>query len=196
MRSFRTSINQLVATIALFQISVCSASAQANMLVGHVEQAGAQPLQAEIVEQNLPETFPESYQGFWHCITTVTDSAVPDVAAGTVTQCDMEFKRGIDGRILAKWSQPGWTESQASVVSFSKTEARLDRTAYYWADGAHGSWAARSRDHFSMVANNSIVSKSYVDQYVDGQYAGRYRTDSILTREEPPAPTIGMIPRY
>jgi hypothetical protein len=197
MKALRISAQTLIATFALCQMTVCSAYAQqANLLVGHVEQAGAQPLQAEISEENLPQSFPESYQGYWHCVTTVTDSGVPDVTAGTVTQCDIEFKKGNDGRILAHWSQPGWTESQTSVISFNNAEARLDRTAYYWADGGRGSWAARSRDQFTLTARNSIVSRSYVDQYVDGQYVGRYRTNSVLTKEDPPTPTIGMIPAF
>ena len=52
------------------------------------------------------------------------------VTPGTVTQCNVEFKRDTEGLVEGpvNWSQQGWTESQRSVVSFSPTEAQMDRT--------------------------------------------------------------------
>ena len=173
--------------IALIQVSFTTAPAFATLLQGRVEHHLV-PLAAE-VEKTIQDSFPQSYEGNWHCITTVVDSAVSDVTPGTVTQCDMQFKRSVDGRILAHWSQPGWTESQSSIVSFNKNEAQMDRSAYYWADGAGGAWATRSRDSFTLTPENSIVANSSVDQYVDGNYLGRYKTNSVLTKLDGPATT-------
>lgn len=183
------AITKIVSAAAACQFVFCGGIAQAAVLQGHVEEAtlGAQ------VQQQLPESFPNAYQGNWHCVTTVIDSAVPTVAPGVVTQCDIEFKRNVDGRLTAHWMQQGWTESQSSVTCFSATAARLDRTSYYWGETTTGAWAARSRDDFEMLPNNTIIAKSYVDQYIDGQYVGRYRTNSILQKTSGPA-TTAMLP--
>jgi len=181
----------LLLMIALMQVSINTAPAFATLLQGRVEHH-LQPLSAE-AEKTLQDSFPQSYEGNWHCVTTVTDSAVSDVTPGMVTQCDMQFKRAADGRILGHWAQPGWTESQSTIVSFNKSEAQMDRSAYYWADGAGGAWATRSRDSFTLTANNSITANSYVDQYIDGNYLGRYKTNSVLTKLDGPA-TTAMLP--
>ena len=176
--------------IACLQLSLSTAPALATLLEGRVEhQVGELSAQVQRVTQN---TFPRAYQGTWHCVTTVTDSAVSMVIPGTVTQCNVEFKRDTEGLVQANWSQPGWTESQRTVVAFSATEAQMDRTAYYWADGAGGAWATRSRDSFTLTAANSLVSNSNVDQYVDGQYAGRYRTSSVFTKTD--GQSTAMVP--
>jgi len=91
---------------------------------------------------------------------------------------------GGDGRVQARWNQPGWVETQTVACSSGKhhDEAKSDRTTYYFGDNAQGSWAARARDQFAQTAPDTITAKSYVDQYIDGQYVGRYRTISVLKR--------------
>lgn len=116
-------------------------------------------------------------------MTTVVDSGVAAIPAGQVMLSDVNFARQADGRVVANWTQPGWTESQASVTSFSQTEARVDRTNYFVAKDQEQSWAARSRDQFTQTNRESITAKSYVDQYVDGQFVGRYRTTSVLQKQ-------------
>lgn len=195
MRSTNASFYIKLASFALLQVSVLATAASANVLQGRIEHAGDTPKTAyvEKLEVSAQDSFPRSYEGTWQCVTTVIDSAVSDVIPGTVTQCQIEFKKENDGRILAHCAQPGWTEAQNNVISFNKTEAQMDRTAYFWADGAGGAWAARSRDTFTLTAANSIVSNSYVDQYIEGRYLGRYRTNSVLTKADA-APTTAMLP--
>lgn len=165
--------------------------AQSTLLHGYLEEKA--PTHSDSIsgaaEILMANSFPTGYLGSYHCVTTVVDSAVsavggiPAVTVGQTMLSDVAFVKQPDGRIVAKWNQPGWTESQASITTFSKTDARVDRTNYYVADGMEQSWAARSRDQFSQTDRDSIVAKSYVDQYVDGQFAGRYHTTSVLHKQ-------------
>jgi hypothetical protein len=127
-------------------------------------------------------SFPADYSGRWQCVTRVIDSAIDSVAIGTELKSEVCFVDVPDGRVLARWVQPGWTETQASAMSWSSREAQTDRTSYYFGEGMNGSWASRSRDHFMQVATDRLECKSYVDQYMDGRYIGRYRTISVLSR--------------
>lgn len=133
---------------------------------------------------NKPTTnsFPASYQGAWYCQTTVVDSTLPAVLQGQVIGSEVVFFLSKDGGIHARWNQPGWVETQSQAITFNGTEAKADRTTYYFGDNMQGSWAARARDQFAQTGPDIISAKSYVDQYLDGQYLGRYRTTSVLKR--------------
>lgn len=174
--------------------------AQANVLHGYLEHQADQatapnptPTQAPnpapstdsisgAIETLMPNSYPSGYQGQWHCITTVVDSGVPAIPTGQVMLSDVTFARQADGRVTAAWTQPGWTESTSSVTAFSSSEARVDRTNYFVSKDIDQSWAARSRDQFTQTTRQSITAKSYIDQYVDGQFVGRYRTTSLLQK--------------
>jgi len=127
-------------------------------------------------------SFPLTYQGAWYCETTVIDSTLPAVAQGQVIGSEVVFYPAKDGTIHARWNQPGWVETQSQAVTFNGSEAKADRTTYYFGDNMQGSWAARARDQFAQTSADAITAKSYVDQYMDGQYLGRYRTVSVLKR--------------
>lgn len=131
---------------------------------------------------NPVNSFPLSYQGAWYCETTVIDSTLPAVAQGQVIGSEVVFYPAKDGTIHARWNQPGWVETQSQAVTFNGSEAKADRTTYYFGDNMQGSWAARARDQFAQTGADAITAKSYVDQYMDGQYLGRYRTVSVLKR--------------
>ena len=179
-----TKLN-ILSTLTLSLLAF-AAPAQSTVLHGYLEQqsAAAKTDAACGAENiNLANSYPATYQGSWHCITTVVDSGVPTILVGQVMASDVNFNKSNDGRVTATWTQPGWTESQASVTTFSNSDARVDRTNYYVADGMDKSWAARSRDQFSQTAADAIVAKSYVDQYIDGQFVGRYRTTSVLHKQ-------------
>jgi hypothetical protein len=128
------------------------------------------------------ESFPSTYEGTWQVHTEVTDSAVETVPSGQKMVSNIDFVRRPDGRVVANWNQPGWTETKVSITSYSTSEAMTDRTTYYYGERMNGSWAARSRDSFTQVEPNKMIAKSYIDQYIDGQYLGRYRTKSVLLR--------------
>jgi hypothetical protein len=175
----------LSVTVAFGITAIFTAASAGTMLHGHLEEMSMrQPAMNEqkLSVSSLPNSFPYSFAGVWRCETTVVDSGVSAILPGQKSVSEISFKHAPDGRTVASWAQPGWTEAEASQVSFSAEKARVDRTNYYWADGVKGAWAARSRDDFTRVSDNQMISKSYIDQYVDGQYVGRYRTTSVLYR--------------
>jgi hypothetical protein len=132
------------------------------------------------------DSLPAAYEGSWRCLTVVTDSAVGAVSAGQKLESDVDFVRTADGRVVARWRQPGWTETQSSILTWSAREGQVDRTSYFYGERLNGAWAARARDRFTQVGDDKIVAQSYVDQYIDGQYLGRYRTKSVLVRTSGP----------
>ena len=151
---------------------------------GRPDLAKGQPAAYTQPGLNKPTTnsFPTSYQGAWYCQTTVVDSTLPAVLQGQVIGSEVVFFLSKDGGIHARWNQPGWVETQSQAITFNGTEAKADRTTYYFGDNMQGSWAARARDQFAQTSPDIISAKSYVDQYLDGQYLGRYRTTSVLKR--------------
>lgn len=145
--------------------------------------AHARPSVGSVNPITPPNSFPAGFEGKWHCVTKVIDSAVDTIAVGTELSSEVNFVRLPGGRVVARWLQPGWTETQASAVKWNENEARVDRTSYYFGEGMNGSWGSRARDQFVQTGSLSMECKSYVDQYLDGNYIGRYRTISVLTRE-------------
>ncbi len=145
--------------------------------------AHARPSTGAVNPITPPNSFPAGFEGKWHCVTKVIDSAVDTIAVGTELVSEVNFVRLPGGRVVARWLQPGWTETQASAVKWNESEARVDRTSYYFGEGMNGSWGSRARDQFVQTGSRSMECKSYVDQYLDGNYIGRYRTISVLSRD-------------
>jgi len=127
------------------------------------------------------DSFPPSFAGAWKCVTVVVDSAVDTVAVGQRVESKVRFMAQPDGRVLAKWQQPGWTEASEQITRVSDREAALDRTNYFVNHG-EGGWAARSRDHYKEIDPNRIAAYSDVEQFMSGQFMGRYQTRSMLYR--------------
>ena len=165
---------------------------QAVTLAGHLEQnyaaitRGANFVQSGQLNASLQDDcFPESYEGSWRCDTVVTDSAVQTVVPGQKVQCEVKFVKDASGKIVSVWNQDGWTDGQSTVKAFNAQEAQMDRTSFQNNQGSEGMWAARARGNFTQVNGAAIIAHSVVDQYIDGQYVGRYHTTSILRRENP-----------
>lgn len=180
----RTAIIKYSA-LMLTLITVSFIPAEAKLLSGHIEQikeAEAQP--QENPQPQASNSFPDNYVGVWHCQTTVVDSQVNTVAKGTSLACDIQFVPDKTGKVTGQWIQPGWVETQISTLSWNPQEAKVDRTSYYFGQSVvqGGSWACRSRDHFIQISESKMECQSYIDQYIDGRYLGRYRTKSLLTR--------------
>lgn len=183
-------------TMCVIFVSAIAPGQTATLLRGYVnqtqEQAEAQDLaKTEQASTAKPLTgtvysgsFPATYEGNWRCVTVVTDSTIESVPNGQQMESEIQFLRSHDGRILAKWNQAGWVESQANVTAWNATEAQIDRTDYYYGEGFNGNWAARSRDRFAQVDRAKMMAQSYVDQYIDGRFMGRYRTKSTLYRQD------------
>jgi hypothetical protein len=125
-------------------------------------------------------SYPSTFEGSWRVVSVVVDSAVSSVPIGEKVESEVDFVRSADGRIIARWGQPGWTEAKTKVMPISDREVAADRTNFFVEDG--GGWAARSQDHYMQLNGNRIAAASAVDQYVAGQYVGRYKTTSTLYR--------------
>ena len=162
----------------------------ATLLRGYVNDTNiSEPNQLVNKARNGSETavvrsdsFPVDLQGAWQCVTVVVDSLVESVPLGHKVMSRVDFVRADDGRVVARFAQPGWTEAQSSVTAFSNTQYQMDKTNYYYGDHTAGAWAARSRDRYQLLEQNRMIAESEVDQYVDGRYAGRYRTRSTMIR--------------
>jgi len=183
--------------LALSLLFVSQSVASATTLSGRVEERNENQTQSQsstnptdgvfsAIQPSAsdlnPNTFPKSYLGDWACQTKVTDSTVATVSAGQTIDSEVTFYATAGGRVQARWNQAGWVETQNTANSYGKNEAKSDRTTYYFGENSQGSWAARSRDQFALTDADTISATSYVDQYIDGQYAGRYRTASVLKR--------------
>ncbi|MCW5822661.1 MAG: hypothetical protein KIT34_07635 [Cyanobacteria bacterium TGS_CYA1] len=180
----RFLLNYAIAALTIWSVSYLPA--QAKLLSGHIEQIKEveTPQQEDPNTKSVSNSFPENYIGVWHCQTLVTDSQVDTVVKGTSLACDIQFVPDKTGKVTGQWIQPGWVETQISTLSWNPQEAKVDRTSYYFGQSMvqGGSWACRSRDHFIQLSETKMECQSYIDQYIDGRYLGRYRTKSVLTR--------------
>lgn len=179
---------QIAGSLLLVAVCLWSTMAPASALVlsGRAEEVtdNTPEVKTEMVKPSVlnPNTFPQTYQGAWSCETTVTESTIPTVLPGSQIRSEISFYQTADGRTQARYNQPGWVNNKSLAVTFNGTEAKADRTSYYFGENSQGSWAARTRDQFKQEDANTITAKSYVDQYIEGQYVGRYRSVSILHR--------------
>lgn len=124
-------------------------------------------------------SFPQTFAGLWKCVTVVVDSAVSTIPVGQRVESAISFEQLRDGRVIERWEQPGWTETASNVTPISQVEVALERTNFYRRDGR---WAAHSRDRYLQIDANRIAADSQVEQFVDGQFLGRYQTKSMLYR--------------
>ena len=141
------------------------------------------------------DSFPQDVQGSWQCVTVVVDSLVDTVSVGQKIVSRMDFVRANDGRVVARFLQPGWTEAQETVTAFSPTRYQMDKTNYFYSDHVNGAWAARSRDSYQLVERNRMVADSEIDQYINGRYIGRYRTHSTLLRMDTGLENVALHPQ-
>lgn len=128
------------------------------------------------------DSYPSSYEGTWHCQTEVIASSASCISIGQQMSCAVRFQRHKSGEISAVWQQPGWQEAKSSIAACGPHEAITKRTNFYLGNGSNRSWTACCHDHFKQLSANAMVSSSYVDQYMDGHYLGRYQTRSVLYR--------------
>jgi len=188
IKSYIYRILTLASSLGLAQAPAFSVT-----LAGHLEQnraattCSALARNATTIAAQAPgqrDCFPDSYEGAWRCDTEVTDSTVESVQAGEKVICEVRFVRNIQGKLVSVWKQDGWSEGDSTVTAFNTAEAQMDRTSFFTADG-DGSWAAHARGNFTQVNGAAIIAHSVIDQYINGQYIGRYHTTSILRRENP-----------
>lgn len=155
--------------------------AGARCLHGYLKKDRSSVSTASGAAANQAASFPSTYEGLWRCQSTVIDSQINIVPTGHKLTSVIRFVRNADGKLIAQWVQPGWNETNTAVQRFSESEAKLERTNIYSGDSA-SNWATRSQDVFTQIDDATMVAQSEIDQYMDGLYIGRYRTESILSR--------------
>lgn len=168
----------VLAALTLTIMVSLAPDASARFLHGYLKKERADAATTGGAQQS---SFPSTYEGLWRCQSTVIDSQINAVPTGHKLTSVIRFVHNADGKLIAQWVQPGWNETQAAVQKFSESEAKLDRTNIYSGDNS-SNWAARSQDVFTQIDDATMVAQSEVDQYMDGLYIGRYRTESILSR--------------
>jgi hypothetical protein len=175
-------IEKIIASILLFVrgplfLSLVSLA----LLLLLIPAARATLLKGEIAvsTQSPPNSFPDSFKGAWHCVTTVVDSAVSGINVGDTMQSEVKFVRQTDGRVVALWRQPGWSDGRQTILALNDHEAALMRVNYCVCDGQ---WSACSHDHYVQCDSYRMTAKSRVEQLYAGQYLGSYTTSSVLYR--------------
>jgi hypothetical protein len=156
--------------VVLIMTNVMPAT-QATLLKGYVSADG----------HLAANSFPVSFEGVWRCVTTVVGSGVTKVPVGETMQSEVQFLPQSDGRVLAQWREPGWTEGQEQISALSDHEVALTRVNHY-VDDSDGQWSARSQDHYLQVGTDRMLANSRVEQFDEGQYLGSYTTRSVLYR--------------
>jgi hypothetical protein len=180
--NFQNIFTVAAATFLVFQNGV---PANATMLQGGVQANASIPSQhliaATTVNQAaLRDARARALEGVWQSSTQVTGSTVPSIMPGTVVQSMVQYSRDAKGDLVESWCEEGWTPSSASVV---KLDNAVMTTSHVSTQGGRGgSWSARTHDVFRMVSPNTMVGESIVDQYINGQLAGQYKTSSILRK--------------
>jgi hypothetical protein len=175
-----------VASAALL-VSQMVAPANATMLQGGVQaNSTVAPQQRLLLAANVSQAArrdarARALEGVWQSSTEVTGSTVPSIMPGTVVHSMVQYTRDVRGNLVESWCEEGWAPSSASVV---KLDNAIMTTSHMSTQGARRgcSWSACTHDAFKMVSPDTMVAESIVDQYIDGQFAGQYKTSSILRK--------------
>ncbi|MBX9688640.1 MAG: hypothetical protein K2X27_18170 [Candidatus Obscuribacterales bacterium] len=196
----KSNFGRLTSSVLLALSCFSALPADATLLHGYVSDAAPQQehlLGAAKTEAKSParrDSFAQELQGAWQCVTVVIDSLVDTVPVGQKVISRMDFVKTTDGRVVARFLQPGWTEAQETITAYSSSNYQMDKTNYYYGDQMGGSWAARSRDRYQVLEANRMIAESEVDQYMDGRYVGRYRTRSTLVRVSNGMENVALTP--
>ncbi len=176
-------INIAVCAIAL---SHTATPAEAVMLHGSVETADftavqPMPLSAALSAVQQSDARANLLEGNWKCVSQVVGSNVAGVAAGSVVESAVKYTRDGRGNLVEYWSQDQWTPASSAVVKLDTD--LMTSTHESISPAANGAaWSARSHDMYKIIAPDRIVAQSIVEQFVNGQFVGRYKTASVLQK--------------
>lgn len=177
-----SKIKSVAAAITIFVIS--GQAANAAVLRGGVQVNDVLPAQqnntfALSAEQRIVLQ-KEIIEGTWNCISNVVASTCPAVMPGTVVHSLIGYLRTTQGALVQQWNEAGWTPAVTPVLKF--TESSITTTKISNMQGIGGGWTARSQEHLKLVDQHTMVAESVVDQYLNGQFVGRYKTSSVLKK--------------
>lgn len=177
----------------LLKIAICSLAlsqtltpAHAVMLHGSVQTAdftSAQPmpLAASLSANQQRAARASILEGTWQCVSQVVASNVPGVAPGNVVQSAMQYSLDRTGNMVGHWQQDQWSPASSAVVKIDSDLLTSSRESVNAGAGGRA-WSARSHDMYKIIAPNKMLAQSIVEQFVNGQFVGKYKTASILQK--------------
>lgn len=141
---------------------------QNGMLQGSVENSVSAAEQAREVE------------GTWNCVSKVVDSNCPSIIPGTVVQSFIQFLRNAEGSLVQNWQESGWTPASTPVLKFGNSQISTSKEATF--QNGQGGWTARTQERMKMLNPQTMIAESTVQQYLNGQFVGTYKTTSVLRK--------------
>ncbi len=166
--------------LAALQVGV---PVQAAMLQGGVQTDTVLPVKQPLMQASLSadaqrNARAQALLGTWQSSTQVVGSTLPSIAPGTVVESLVQYSRDARGNLVESWCEQGWSPSSATVVNLDSAVMTTSHQSSF--SGRNDGWSARTHDAFRMVSPTTMVGESIVEQYINGQFAGQYKTTSVL----------------
>jgi len=160
-------MKRLVSTASLVLISNLSSTAALNAYA---------PVKLSISSQSYdPRLF-----GTWEVHTVVVDSDCKYVREGLSSKSKLNFSL-INGKLAPKWYGHDWDLVANKLFKLSDNDKLLWVRENRLRKGKH-IWLAKSTDVFDIQNDDYIVAESEIEQYLNGRYAGDYKTISYLKK--------------
>ena len=118
--------------------------------------------------------------GTWEVKTVVVDSNCRYVSTGEESLSKLNFSL-IDGKLTPTWFGHNWNLVDNKMFKLEENDRLL------WVrDNSlvkeRKFWLAHSEDVFNIESPNYITAQSKIDQYLNGNYVGNYKTVSYLKK--------------
>lgn len=177
-----SNIKSVAAAITVFIVS--GQAANATVLRGGVKVNDGLPEQSNntfalSAEQKVAQQ-KEAVEGTWNCISKVVASTCPAVMPGTVVHSLIQYLKNTQGSLVQQWNEAGWMPASTPVLKFTESSITTTKTSNM--QGIGGGWTARSQEHLKLLDPNTMIAESVVEQYLNGQFVGRYKTSSVLKK--------------
>ena len=175
----------VVGAVALISNLLLSTAANAIMLNGSVTQNAmpAQPVPSAAATAsgsslNAINVRAQILPGTWQCDTHVIASSTPGVMVGAAVRCAVRYQRAADGNLIELQEESGWAPSLGAVVKLNSEVMTVTHDSV--SSSRAGQINAKSLDRMRLTSPITMVGESVVTQYINGVYAGQYRTASIM----------------
>jgi hypothetical protein len=175
----------IVAAVAATSNLLLSTIANAIMLNGNVTQSAvpaqtalSASIEANASNLNATNVRAQILPGTWECDTRVVASSAPGVVLGAAVRCAVRYQCAADGNLLELQEESGWAPSLAAVVRLNTEVMTVTHESV--SSSRAGQINAKSLDRMKLVSPNTMVGESVVTQYVNGVFAGQYKTASVM----------------
>lgn len=169
--------------IATFTTTLMAFTAPANatILKGQVttnDTQSTQPGLAMSASATNESAQAKVVAGGWNCTSQVVASSCPTVSPGTVIESFIHYLRNTQGAVVQNWQEPGWTPAASAIFKLSDWTFATQKESSI--QTAQGRVTARSQEKLKVVNPNTMVAESTVHQYLNGQFIGPYKTNSVM----------------